>query len=132
MKFNDNVYVMGNYFSTDYTELKAYTELEIKIDFFKVIQEALKRTHLWKSEAEKATGLFKWQDCEGTTADGFYKMKRDQLYQSYTNRFSNIDKSFYINSTKFQKELDDYIDELQLGQYLEDLHPGASQLYTGT
>ena len=37
MKFKDNVYVMGNYFSTDYTELKAYTELEIKIDFFKVI-----------------------------------------------------------------------------------------------
>lgn len=60
MMFDDNVYVMGDYFSTDYTELKAYTELEIKIDFFKVIEEALKRTHLWKSEAEKATGLFLW------------------------------------------------------------------------
>lgn len=73
MKFEDNVYVMGDYFSTDYSELKSYTELEIKIDFFKVTLEALKRTHSWKTEAEKATGTFVWQDCPPPTPDGFYK-----------------------------------------------------------
>lgn len=37
MIFNDNVYLMGDYYSSDYSELKSYTELEIKLDFFKVI-----------------------------------------------------------------------------------------------
>lgn len=60
LKVEDGVYLMGDYFSTDYSQLKAYTELEIKIDFYEVIKEALKRTHDWKTSAEDASGKFKW------------------------------------------------------------------------
>jgi len=60
MKLEENVYLMGDYYSTDYSNLKSYTHLEIKIDYFKVIKEALTRTNGWKSDAELATGNFLW------------------------------------------------------------------------
>ena len=37
LTIDDNIYVMGDYFSTDYSNLKTYTEIEIKIDYYKVI-----------------------------------------------------------------------------------------------
>jgi len=53
MSFNDGVYLMNDYYNTDYTQMKAYTELEIKIDFYKVIDEALTRTSNWKKNVVK-------------------------------------------------------------------------------
>lgn len=130
LTIDDNIYVMGDYFSTDYSNLKTYTELEIKIDYYKVIQEALKRTHNWKADVELATGSFAWQDCPSASSDGFWQNMRNDLNQFYTDKYQSVDKQFYVNSTKFQKELDDYIDELMMGSYLDDLHPGAGQLYS--
>ena len=34
--FDNYTYLMGDYFTMDYSQLKVYTELEIKIDFYEV------------------------------------------------------------------------------------------------
>lgn len=64
---------MSNYFNDDFTHIKAYTNLEIKIDFFKVIEESLKRTVAWKKLAEKAKGQFKYEDCPAPNVDTYYQ-----------------------------------------------------------
>lgn len=131
VNIKDSVYLMGDYFSTDYSTLKSYTELEIKIDFYEVIKEALKRTVNWKTAVEQASGHFTREECPffWERHKTFYEQMREQLYRHYTESQNDFDRKFYIDSTRFGKELDDYIDELSMGRYLSDLHPDAYDLY---
>jgi len=112
ISFNDGVYLMNDYYNTDYSQMKAYTELEIKIDFFKVIDEALTRTSNWKKDVVSKGGRFEWTDCTTTTPMGYYDLMKNALFKQYTDNQQNYDKRFYINSVAFKKELDDYIDNL--------------------
>jgi hypothetical protein len=125
---------MGDYFSTDYTKMKAYTVLEIKLDFYEVTKEALKRTHDWMTAAQRATGQFSWQECPPPTPKGYYELMKKQLYNEFSGDVTNFDRKFYINSTRFKKELDDYIDELSFGRYLGDCdwHTDAYDMYADT
>lgn len=109
--------------------MKAYTELEIKIDFFKVVEEALVRTSDWKKDIVKKGGRFEWTECTSSTSMGYYDLMRKALFKQYTDNEKNYDKRFYINSVTFKKELDDYVDKLSMGEYLIDLHKDASTTY---
>jgi len=85
MSFNDGVYLMNDYYNTDYTQMKAYTELEIKIDFYKVIDEALTRTSNWKKNVVKLGGRFEWTECTTTTPLGYYDLMKKALFKQYTD-----------------------------------------------
>jgi hypothetical protein len=43
LKIQDDIHLIGNYFSTDYSKLKSYTKLELKVDMLEVYLEAQKR-----------------------------------------------------------------------------------------
>lgn len=80
---------------------------------------------------EQAGGRFTREECPYfyETHKTFYELMRYQLYKHYTESQSELDRQYYIDSTRFGKDLDDYIDELSTGRYLTDLHPDAFDLY---
>lgn len=73
-----------------------------------------------------------WADCPPPTPKGYYELMRKQLVDGYTDSVTEFGRRFYINSTRFSKELDDYIDQLSTGRYMSEIHGDAFAMYAGT
>jgi hypothetical protein len=47
LDITNNVFLMGDYFSTDYTQMKAYTKVQLKLDYYNVLAGALAAVQNW-------------------------------------------------------------------------------------
>ena len=55
MDILSDINIMGDYNSQNYSNMKAYTQLELKADFFEIEKQALNKTNFWLEGIDNMT-----------------------------------------------------------------------------
>ena len=71
----DSVFLMGDYFNTDYTQMKAYTKLQLKLDYYNVLAGALDAVQVWTKYQSTAGGTVVSYDCSYNLIDYYPSYK---------------------------------------------------------
>lgn len=65
----DHVWVMGDYLNSNCSRFGAYSELEVKVNYFKLQGDAYDGMEDWMSEVEDAGGDITAEECDAAEDD---------------------------------------------------------------
>mmetsp|Transcript_29430 Transcript_29430/g.44553 ORF Transcript_29430/g.44553 Transcript_29430/m.44553 type:complete len:380 (+) Transcript_29430:274-1413(+) len=124
---SDYVNILGDYYSFNETKMKAWTKLEIKIDYLE-----LEKTALVNAEAIVATYTDE-VDCEiddvETTSTEFSLKSKEELLADFVSGVTVYDAAFHAKYEAYEAELDAMIEASDLNNYLNTLHGESDTWY---
>lgn len=113
----DHIWILGDYFDSDYSKIKSSTKFEIKADFYKIQMDAWTRAAEHFDAALDDGSLAESDECpEAEESDApltFHEKIKDQVLSQFIDMQGTIDSKFRKKYVQLENFIDSMIEEEQ-------------------
>ena len=115
-----DISIMGDYHSQNYSNMKAYTKLELKADFYEIQKQALNKTNFWlEGITNMTTSTVSKYNCSAALARAptYHEERTDTLLTNFRGQFQTIDAAFLRKYREYEAEIAEMVGKEKANAY---------------